>query len=109
MRRDVDAVAEGLANSAAAERVMGAVAEPVEQPGGEAPQVVVTRRGCTACETEARDSKAVVLQMTRSQGGANGQLNPRANPFAIIDKQQSRADVVRAVEHMLAGVPVVAF
>ena len=108
MRLDVDEVVVGQANSAAVERVLGAVAEPVEQPGGEATQVVVTRQGCVACETEARDSKAVVLQMTRSQGGANGQLNPRANPFSIIGKRQSRADVVRAVEHILAGVPVVA-
>ena len=80
--------------------------DPVGRAQGAAPRVVVIRKGCSACAREARESDAVVLEMMRST--LKGEINPRANPFAIIDKRQSRADVVRASEQILNGVPVAA-
>ena len=71
--------------------------------------VVVIREGCPACAQVAKESpRAIVLGMTRSQGGVGGRLNPRANPFPIIEGKQSRRDVVRGVERILEGEPVLA-
>ena len=76
------------------------VAESVEEMPGAAElaaitlsvaPVVVIREGCPACAQEAKESPgAIVLSMTRSQGGVGGRLNPRANPFPIIEGKQSR-------------------
>ena len=85
-----------------------AVPAGAAEPGGET-RVVVIREGCPACAQEAKEAPgALVLSMKRSRGGEWEKLNVRANPFPIINGKQSRGDVVRAVERMLSGEPVLA-